>query len=179
MDDDANFCGGRLRLAAFLRVVESNMPQRPSRCKQRMLSVEKLPHQIVQFELLNTDQIIEASSTSMNSPSLEAAASFPPQVHRSASIKSTVRCSPIPTDDTGYNNFKSNTHHDKKVNEQSTAAKVRKRVGKSLIVAHTTEAEDLSITSRRPSRTKKRRVPVNGLAMLRTTTSDGLPEPAV
>jgi hypothetical protein len=38
MADDANFVGGRLRLAAFLRTVEDDVPQRPSRFKRRLSS---------------------------------------------------------------------------------------------------------------------------------------------
>jgi hypothetical protein len=112
MADDANFCGGRLRLAAFLRVVEYDMPQRPSRLKRRIMPlVEELP--------------------------VNAAA-----------------CEP-------------------KGATTTTKASIATRIPQVL------RAKVSSGRSRAPPRTRKRRLPVNGLALLRTTTSDGLPEPGV
>jgi hypothetical protein len=53
MDHDANFVGGRLRLATFLRVVKLEMPQRPSRFQRRMQSVGHQSH--VSVRLLSGD----------------------------------------------------------------------------------------------------------------------------
>jgi hypothetical protein len=111
MVDDVNFCGGQLRLAAFLRVVEYDMPQRPSRLKRRIMPlVDQFPVNAAACEPNGAANATEAS-----------AATQIPQVSR---------------------------------------AKVSGR-------------------SRAPLRTRKRRLPVNGLALLRTTTTDGLPEPGV
>jgi hypothetical protein len=112
MTDDANFCDGRLRLRAFLRVVENDMPQRPSRFKRRHMQPAE------------------------NAP-------FDPAGHEpkaSANITKAANTTPVP---------------------------------------HQTEIRKSSTRSREPLRTRKRKLPVNCLALLQTTTSDGLPEPGV
>jgi hypothetical protein len=172
MADDTNFCGGRLRLAAFLRVVESDMPQRPSRCKRRVLSSRS-----AQSELPDKDHVVEPCNALMDVLGLAAGARLPAEAPRSTSIRSTDLNSPILEDKTSNEN--SGTHVEKQINKQPVASKIRERVGKSPKVTHAPEAEDQSTNSRKPSRVKKRRLPVNSLAMIRTTTSDGLPEPGV
>jgi hypothetical protein len=112
MTDDANFCGGRLRLSAFLRVVENDMPRHPSRFKRRHIqSVTDVP--------------------------------LDPAFHQAniaANITEAAIATPLP---------------------------------------RVSDSKKSSTRSREPLRTRKRKLPVNGLALLRTTTSDGLPEPGV
>jgi hypothetical protein len=112
MADDANFYGGRLRLTAFLRVVEHDRPQRPSRLKRRIMPlVEEIPLNVAAWEPKGAANTTAAATAT--------------QIPRVSRV--TVS----------------------------------------------------SGRSRAPLRTRKRRLPVNGLALLRTTTSDALPEPGV
>jgi hypothetical protein len=112
MTDDANFCGGRLRLSAFLCVMENGMPRRPSRFKgRRIQSVTDVPLDPAVPDAKDAANITEAAITTL--------------------------------------------------------------------VPRVSDSQKSSIRSREPLRTRKRKLPVNGLALLRTTTSDGLPVPGV
>ena len=149
MADDANFCGGRLRLAAFLRVVENDMPQRPSRFKRRVPLVEEMPRELNHNLVGIAD--FSVATNDYDNPRL-----------------STPTDSNLNSDDP-----------DAGTNKGRPTTKPTKQARQKSGVAHTSRAKGSSSKSHKPSSTRKRWLPVNSLALLRTTTSDGLPEPSV
>jgi hypothetical protein len=97
MDDDANFCGGRLRLTAFLRIVEHNMPQRPTRFKRRWPLFADLTHGTTVSSPLGTANIAEISNASRNSESLEPGTGAPSELTKYADAEVDIPSLQTPT----------------------------------------------------------------------------------
>lgn len=165
MADDANFCDGRLRLTAFLRVVEHDLPQRPSRFKRRM------PLTGEQHSGTNALEMAESESTP-ETPSN-------PDEYSSLAVGAGIDLPhfPAPPDVPPNENF---AVSDRPVIEQPNSWVDKGRLRKKGSIAHAQLAGEPQ-SARRPktSSTPKRRLPVNVLPLLRTTTSDGLPDPVV
>jgi hypothetical protein len=150
MADDANFVGGRLRLAAFLRVVENDMPQRPSRFKRRLppkdYAREPNPAELPRIGddvLLDTEFDLQRSGAA--------------HVDAGKHEGSGSACA----------------------KGQYTSPKIEQRTEKTKRVPRVAKLKKQSSGLHRFPDSRTRRLPVNGLALLRTTTSDGLPEPGV
>ncbi|KAF1919693.1 hypothetical protein BDU57DRAFT_536642 [Ampelomyces quisqualis] len=151
MADDANFCNGRLRLIAFLRVVEHDLPQRPSRFKQRMPLAGEEHGRTVASELLEAESALRIPRVREEVPSLDVEAEF--DAPRSPALV-----------EVGSN--------------ESIAVSDIAVLGHRNSIAHPQRADKpLSAGHPNPPSTQKRRFPVKGLALLRTTTSHGLPDP--
>jgi hypothetical protein len=182
MDHDANFVGGRLRLATFLRVVELEMPQRPSRFQRRMQSVG---HQSqVSIRLPSGDIEPPTVAASMDGETFdqhkETGSLFD---NREATPKSTVPAgsvfevprSPTSADPcSGFDHF-SSLHGEHEPGAKGTTDQLEKRSRS----ARRLKDQQVYYKATGSSSTRKRRLPVHGLALLRTTTTDGLPKPSV
>jgi hypothetical protein len=174
MAADANFVDGRLRLAAFLRVVERDIPQRPSRFKQHAPLVrEPTP------ELDAGDASLEGDDStaiaSQDDGSLRAPGAAEGLTYVGAEFDLSL--SPTPTDgDSGRHAESAN----KSAIEHHKSPKATQQGKKLKQAARGTNVKGLSSISHKPSGSRKRGVLVHGLALLRTTTSDGgLPAPSV
>jgi hypothetical protein len=171
MTQEADFCGDRLRLSALLRVVGEGMPQRPTRFRRRLvdpnnsldssnqrdsgLPVPKSPSDPdPALEQCSENTILTVvRSLVLQSPELEAE-----DLH-SASQKGS-----IPQRDCDQ------CEH---VQQSPVQKQSVKRSSNRTTMKPTQEPRKISSTR------KRRHLPVNELALLRTTSSDGLPLPSV
>lgn len=181
---DANFHNGRLRLAAFLRVVESDMPKRPSRFKRRFHTPEEGlqepngPPVLEEAELITKQEEIGAPTGS------DAAKHMirPDAVPLPSEYDLPRSMSP---DQSGPERSHSHADFARSANtgtpevDEPQAVKHRKHLRKKPDITQSPSNTRVAKVPGRSSATRKRRLPVIGLALLRTTTSDGLPEPAV
>jgi hypothetical protein len=168
MPQEADFCGERLRLSAFLRVVGNGIPKRPIRFRRRIPvtddSLEPSTH-------LETTQEASTGSKTVSGEPLTKVPDVDPAGLR-------VPEQPNPMSDNlftapeigseGGAGFESN--EDVQIVKLPPWLKERNPTAKTL-----TSKEPPKVSKHR----RKRRLPVNELALLRTTSSDGLPLPSV
>lgn len=169
MPHEAEFCGDRLRLSAFLRVVGNGMPQRPARFRRRLQVTDNNPESPACRDTMQkehafpqttySEQFIDATvaepvySLIPEEPTLTSETHSP--APRTSNIDGTVSLSL--QDVQMVNTFP--------VSEER----------KLTMVPTPTSGK----TCKGPSSRRRRRLPVNELALLRTTSSDGLPQPNV
>lgn len=172
MTQEADFCGDRLRLSAFLRVVADGMPQRPTRFKRRSRGID---HRLGSSGQHDTDHVDARSS-----PAQKAAHE---QCHNNTSILDVVR-SPSPQlpelaaeDFRSVTRAKSGSQKDREQSEDVQPSENQRQTGERTSVTAVTKS--LKKPRKIPSTRKRRHLPVNGLALLRSTSSDGLPLPSV
>jgi hypothetical protein len=205
MMHNANFVDNRLRLTAFLRVVEEGMPQRPSRFTRRSRVANKTAGFSVATSPPHTNQVVPApdahqglsiqGSASPNAISIAAAVENEGTIDtefgqfeenetenraQSSSIYD-IPLSPIPTETrsspaSGDNQAALERQSPgRRQQDSNPSAKFRQKARTAVLV----KAKKASGKPLGSSSTRKRRLPVNELALLRTTTSDGLPQPGV
>ena len=160
MAHEADFCGDRLRLTAFLRFADG-VPKRPTRFKRRTRPVEAA----------------EASRHGQSAP-IEN-----PLVGR-------LVCGEFPTDLSVSDIARSATPDELLVGTMRDSRSQRDR-GRpdSVQIASIRQAENCATavavakspmkSCKTSSTRRRRRLPVNELVLLRTTSSDGLPRPSV
>jgi hypothetical protein len=166
MAGDTNFCDGRLRLTAFLRVMEHGLPQRPSRFKRRVPRAGEDYRGTAATDRAESGTVSKTSGNPEKSPSLAADAGL-----------NLPHCPPPPAEVTID---ESNTIPDRTLTEQRKTKVDKARLLEMESIAHPRQAnEHLTAGYSRPSSTRKRRLTVKGLALVRTTTSNGLPDPVV
>lgn len=161
MSPEADFCDGRLRLQAFLRVAEDGMPARPTRFRRRGRAIVKDIEALSQLHHGRADNIVtlsrqDASNQSSGNASVDIAHSLTPE----ASLIGSGGGHP------GDCEQPQRVQHP--LNQQAEG-----RVHATIALTSPTKYPNASSTRRR------RQIPVNGLALLRTTSSDGLPQPSV
>lgn len=168
MTREADLCGDRLRLSAFLRVVDG-MPQRPTRLRRRL--VESSHH---------LDSLSQGDSGLTDARSLSDQESALGQYPK---ILDVVRSPVLQTPELAAKDRQSahqigtKPQSDCSQREAGQHAGVKKRSAKRSTNSTPTKP---SQKPRRISSTRKRRqLPVDELALLRTTSSDGLPLPSV
>jgi hypothetical protein len=194
---DANFVDNRLRLAAFLRVVKQGMPPRPSRFKRRIQVPDEQSASLVTAAISQIDQVLPATEAD-HDPSTRDSACLDV-----ASATAAVDVGYFGDDETGYRVQPISIYHiplsrtptvtrptpanddDQEVQQSQSpvqrqsyttlSVKFRRKAGTAI----TTKAKKAPAKPRGSSNTRKRRLPVNELALLRTTTSDGLPPAGV
>jgi hypothetical protein len=168
--DDANFIGGRLRLTAFLRVVEGDIPQSPSRFERHAPLIKQpdsTESSLIGAPHPKASVIVNALENGQDEVSAEVVA------HAAAVFD--LPGTPTTTD---LGSCLQNGDETKKPDSRRTPAKPTKSTKKQ--VARAAKGKELFSTHQPPQEKRKRRLPVHGLALLRTTTSDGgLPEPGV
>jgi hypothetical protein len=152
MANEADFAGDRLRLSAFLRIVQ-NLPQRPARCRRRAPSITVDDH--VPAPASNDAQTVSISATREISPSLDSGSEEDTHV--------PIRGEVLPE-----------TENERDDDAPNSPPK------QTAPIVYTPKAPQTDPRQHRPSSTtRKRRLPVNELALVRTTTADGLPDRSV
>jgi hypothetical protein len=200
--NDANFCNGRLRLATFLRVVDSDMLQRPRRFRKRVPLCDEEPAEVNGGPVQAHECSAATMSAQVDSPvsrrtSLDngdapdeaqshgetAADTLPSDGHVAPSSEYDIPRSPTPIRPTVDRDNGGETaigpDGEMEIVDDQTSTETPKRVRKKAAVAQISFTRKAPRESQEFSSTRKRRLPVLGLALLRTTTSDGLPEPGV
>ena len=169
MPQEADFCGDRLRLSAFLRVVGNGMPKPPKRFRRRVLvtdnSLEPSTH-------LETTQEATTGAKKVSGellirvPDVDPAGSQVPE--QPSSMSGILFTAPEIGTEGGA---ESESQEDVRVVEMLPRLEER-----NPIIAKTPMSKE---PYKAPKHRRKRRMPVNELALLRTTSSDGLPLPSV
>ena len=168
MPQEADFCGDRLRLSAFLRVVGNGMPKRPTRFRRRVPVTDDSLEPSTHFETTqeaSTDAKTVFGKCLTKVPNVDPASSRVPE--QPNSMSDNLFTAPE-TDNEGGAGFE--THEDVEFVKLPPRLKERNPTAKTL-----TSKEPLKVSKHQ----RKRRLPVNKLALLRTTSSDGLPLPSV
>ena len=169
MPQEADFCGDRLRLSAFLRVVGNGMPKPPKRFRRRVLVTDNSLEPSIHLETTQeatTGAKKVSGEPLIRVPDVDPAGSRVPE--QPSSMSGILFTAPeIGTE--GGAEFES--QEDVRVVEMLPQLKER-----HLIIAKTPMSKE---PSKAPKHRRKRRMPVNELALLRTTSSDGLPLPSV
>ncbi|KAL5115657.1 hypothetical protein ACEQ8H_006456 [Pleosporales sp. CAS-2024a] len=168
MIEDANFVGDRLRLAAFLRVVDSDMLRRPARLRRRVPLINQVSS-TPQTSGSQSDpdaQFASAPQETGNGPGDEedgAVANFDMLHSPNASEEEPDTQDKITAErHNGQHSPSKNGMHNKHLKQDARVSKAK---------ASRTKL-------RKSPATRNTRLPVPGLALLRTTTSEGgLPEP--
>lgn len=172
MTQEADFCGDRLRLSAFLRVVADGMPERPTRFKRRFVGVDRSFDSQIQHDPGHGDagsppgQEAVQKQYPNNTTATHVIYSPSPQPPEIAA--SHLRL-------TTQTNSGSQRHckQSERVQLLEDQQHIRERE------STTAMTEPLDISRKTSSTPKRRHLPVNELALLRTTSSDGLPLPSV
>ena len=173
--DEANFSGDRLRLTTFLRVVE-NVPLRPSRFRRRVEHVEQRTDESHQL-LPVVDSTINLKA-SEPIPDDDASLTIAPAdvyvIPRSPVLETPLL---TPSDIDGINlNGSDLIAAPSPRNEQAGIKVTRPDRERTAVMRAPLEMSTSPAVS---SGSRKRRLNVNALALLRTSTLDGLPEPSV
>jgi hypothetical protein len=183
MTDDANFCNGRLRLTAFLRVVEDGMPPRPSRFKRRVPFGGSSPQDSAFSEPVHTEACPEYLKHSTVTQASGLNMEVTPGVPSAPDVQFDMPRSPTPTQlyvcPGSSKHLRLGSSDEESASERQTVAHAIPQATTDQQAVH---ASKVRIESSRPQKstdTRKRRLPVTGLALVRTTTSDGLPDPSV
>jgi hypothetical protein len=200
MDDDASFRGGRLRLTAFLRVVENGIPERPSRFKRRVPPplVEQLPQTVTQHFPGHTDpssaptpvqggglldsmlqpSIVEStihdSSSAQDAASVDVATNVQPNPVMQAGAEYDIPCSPSPADP--FMEFGDHSTKDASSADDRRVVADATKFDCSRMATRKPKALGIKRKPQRPPNARKRR---QSLALLRTSTTYGLPYPSV
>lgn len=200
MADNANFAGDRLRLASFLRVVGKGMPQRPSRFKRRPQDIVDRPYA---YSSASPNRNNSASSN-LNKSTGPSTLSFTNKAETAGASKGTQnlhanvhqRSEPAMNGDAANIDYHQqmpaelclspnidNTRHDAGDSQSSSQPRLNplpiKNNRKKAQIRRVLKTKGTSNSPRGTLCTRTRRLSVNGLALLRTTTSDGLPAPSV
>jgi hypothetical protein len=204
MTHDANFVDNRLRLTAFLRVVEEGIPPRPSRFRRRIQMPDETAEPPVATSQSQTNQVLLAPEAHQEPPISGSASPIALRSIAAAAEKRVVigvevgvwnedeteyRLQPgsiydVPLSPTSTRSSPA-SGDDQDVYERQSPVQRQPDTSGSAKFAHqagTAVPVKVKKASRKPlgsSSTRKRRLPVNELALLRTTTSDGLPQPGV
>jgi hypothetical protein len=176
MTHDANFVDNRLRLTAFLRVVEEGIPPWPSRFRRRIQMPDETAELPVATSQSQTATVEKRVATGVevgvwNEDETEYRLQ-PGSIYDVPLSPTSTRSSPASGDDQDVYERQSPVQRQP---DTSGSAKFAHQAGTAVPVK-------VKKASRKPlgsSSTRKRRLPVNELALLRTTTSDGLPQPGV
>lgn len=204
MFDDANFCRGRLRLAAFLRIVQNDGPRRPTRFRSRIPLAERKDDQSNGPLTEDTDSSVEESPSrdGAHTPVYGTCGSLP----RAETPPSLAGCQSSQIQSDGQSGWRKSANFDLNIPCSSSPTRLNARSDHETIgeqgngrtsgnnqstlqatgrsnnitkVVHKRRPMTSSTNPAKSLRTRKRRLPVSGLALLRTTTSDGLPIPSV
>ena len=189
MAEKDDFCGDRLRLTAFLRIAEK-MPRRPARFRRRLFEIEH-------------KQAMERSSPQLNawadhsprtsnipdhqSPSTEATEGSILNTYRHASIASgpstsleemDIPSTRVPSHISGPPRTSLDIR-DLSAERPPGSRHVRTPVRKRPVVYSAKTMKAPGSPRGVPSARQEKRLPVKGLALVRTLTEDGLPSPGV
>ncbi|KAF2658754.1 hypothetical protein K491DRAFT_713238 [Lophiostoma macrostomum CBS 122681] len=180
MGQDENFCGDRLRLAAFLRVVDS-VPERPSRFRRRLPEGGN-EHETGHGNITAGPSSIEmlALGQSPSSRSSPTARTTTGERQTDDSLHTPVSATDdaaIPQDDDPVQDepFSIPKAQSTTTNSHGSESTTLQSSSKGVVV-YTSSATKTDPRGKAASGTRKRRLPVNELPLVRTTTEDGLPD---
>jgi hypothetical protein len=183
MADDTNFCDGRLRLTAFLRAVENGMPARPSRFKRRVPLEETSPQDFAFPEPLHTEESAGYLPNSTRSrtpgPSREATSEVSSAQETDLDTARSPTSMRIQVYPDSYKHLGPGSGNEESDREQPTATPTISHASIDEQAVHAWKVKTRSNRPLKATDTRKRRLPTTGLALVRTTTSDGLPDPSV
>ncbi|KAF2248635.1 hypothetical protein BU26DRAFT_303069 [Trematosphaeria pertusa] len=186
MAHDADFCGDRLRLAAFLRAVE-NLPQRPARFRRPVDGDAQIQatKQASPAQHDQTRAIASLSSPASTAPQQKLSAFDAADSRLTASTASaegtrTIALPVTPDADCHAQPSVNIDEDDSTVPHRRSDPLLLLRKGsrKSVKVSHS-RRRAANLNAGLSGTRKRRRLPVKGLALVRTTTEDGLPQPSV
>lgn len=162
---EADFCGDRLRLHAFLRVVHEGIPERPARFRRRIQTACDDIGASNYLDSDRTDTIIALSQQDISDKPSNDASVF--DIVRSPTPEQALHVPeeslPDTSDHNGFQEIGDQTDHA----QLPLILRVDRSVPSPIKVCKTSSTR------------KRRRLPANELALLRTTSSDGLPQPSV
>jgi hypothetical protein len=204
MTHDANFVDNRLRLTAFLRVVKEGIPPWPSRFRRRIQVPDETAEPPVATSQSQTNQVLLAPEAHQEPPISGLSSPIALRFIATAVEKraaTDVEVGVLNEDETEYRLQPGSIYDvplsptstrsspvsgdDQDVYERQSPVQRQPETNGSAKFAHqagTAVPVKVKRASRKPlgsSSTRKRRLPVNELALLRTTTLDGLPQPGV
>lgn len=178
MANDADFTGGRLRLTAFLRAVEHGMPQRPSRFRRKV----QLP-EVASAESNDEPNVVTPCAVETSHPleddavqGMESKSQIVGPSHAGAG-----HCVPS-SQNLGESTFTELEGQESKTSKDPPIDATTIPQTDMTAVAQRTATKRPPKQARSPllpRKIQKIRLPVNCLPLLRTTTSDGLPDPFV
>jgi hypothetical protein len=162
MPQEADFYGDRLRLSAFLRVVGNGIPKRPIRFRRRVLVTDNSLEPSTHLE--TTQEASTGAKTVSGEPFTKV-----PDVD---SAGSRVREQPNSMSDSLFTAPEIGSESGVGFESYEDVPRLKER---NLTIAKTPKSKPPKVSKHR----RKRRLPVNELALLRTKSSDGLPLPSV
>lgn len=168
MTQEADFCGERLRLSAFLRVADC-MPQRPTRFRRRLVD----SNYCLDSSNQRNCSLIDVRSPSDQDPALEQ----DPEILNLARSPSLQTPELAAEDLRSPYQSRSKPQSDFNEHEGIQHSLVQRPSAKRS--SNPTTIESSQKLRKISSTRKRRRLPVNELALLRTTFSYGLPLPIV
>jgi hypothetical protein len=170
MADENDFCGGRLRLTALLRMAE-NMPERPARFRRRLVE-----------GIMAADTTLTENIPDQEASPMEIADNPGPEVHWHVSSASGVIVSQLELDTDSARSRQSLSRRASggtlnSPERLSVVGPARTPLKKKPIV-HSSKVKKKSDgrSSRGARSARRKRMPVKGLALIRTSTEDALPE---
>jgi hypothetical protein len=169
MTQEADFCGDRLRLSAFLRVVADGMPKRPTRFRRRLVD----SNQSLDSSNQRGSSLLEVGSPSAQDPTSEQ---YPEilDVARSPSLQTPgLAAEDLRSANQSGSKPQSDCSKYEGVQHSPVQRQSVKRPSNLTTIEPSQKPRKISITR------KRWHLPVNELALLRTTSSDGLPLPSV
>ncbi|KAF2473801.1 uncharacterized protein BDR25DRAFT_125267 [Lindgomyces ingoldianus] len=177
MVHDESFCGDRLRMSSFLRVI-ANMPPRPARFRRHEKQADQQSHAMYDEVGLNQFEELKTHKFSSQNPALashDSSTEVCDSLARLASAQSLLMVAGRAERSEAENGSAPDTGNGvhKPSGAQSTAPRARKDH-----YSYQTKTNKSKHASGRRSGTRRRMLPVNELALVRTTTTDGLPDPS-
>jgi hypothetical protein len=183
MVDNTNFCDGRLRLTAFLRVVENGMPPRPSRFKRRVPLEETSPQDSAFSEAVYTEESPEdlpnSTSSRTSGPNTDATSEVPSAQKTDLEVTCSLTPMRLRVYPDSYRHLGAGSSNEESDCEQPTAIHAISQASTYELAVPVSKVKTKSSRPSKATDTRKRRLPTTGLALVRTTTSDGLPDPSV
>jgi hypothetical protein len=186
MADEDDFCGGRLRLTALLRMAE-NMPERPARFRRRRVGDgqnQAAQHSPQQEGTLAADTTLTESIPRQEASPMEMTENPAPEVHWHVSSASGLIVSQLEMD-TDIARSRHSLSHRASGNTQtppeqvSVVGPVRMRTPlkkKPIVYSNKAKKKSDGGSSRGARSARRKRMPVKSLALIRTSTEDALPE---
>lgn len=165
---EADFCGDRLRLEAFLRVVDDGLPERPTRFRRRLRAAEDDGEGSKCRESDGTDSVV--------GPSRQDKFVNEGTVFDMVSLTRSEQLLYVPEEPLPN---AANDDGCQGIREQSERAHPSHRVRVDENEAGTTVTKSSIKTSKTSSTRKRRRLHVNDLTLVRTVSSTGLPQLSV
>ncbi|KZM23971.1 uncharacterized protein EKO05_0009264 [Ascochyta rabiei] len=173
MSHGADFCGDRLRLPAFLRVVDDGLPKRPTRLRRRLPAVGN------GFEASSHDRP-DHTDSAIDSAAKAAYQGYSDDVLLLGIERSTTSGQPLPAREelSLFVADKSAYQRDREHIEPVLLTSDQPTEKRASVKSLTTDTKVPNKPCKALSTQKRRQLPLNELNLMRSTSSDGLPQPS-